>query len=643
MASLNDDGKGRATCWADLLPELRKRILSSLPPNEVACNVRLTNKEAAEQFRGYVKVLLADATPHHAFAHRWGAPGAMKRLTLEKRSQLCCLTARSGCLDNLQLAVSAVGCPLKEDVFYAAAAAGHLDICRWLVLQGCHFYWITAIEHAASRGHLPIVQWILQQIDCDSEQNSQCSQKHLQRLVTTAWVAAASAGHLTLCQGLLADGFTPCKEAVFAAAGSGHVSLTAWLLLQLSPLLHPFIAADEEILLSRAAYGFTLPALKVLATSRPGGQERILNSPRLRLQALISPTPDWRVKLEWLEAATAAAAGDSVPDLYQHVNWSELVRQPDSITRVEMLRKRLSVDTESDALLAAAVCAAKLPLLRYLAEAGIHFISAEARQEAEKAAAALGDVTLLSVLPTLSCRITYRTAYVAAACGHLHVLEWLEGPGACLGGKAALETLREVSEMVSVAAAAAGSGSVAVSEWLWQRGHPMTAKAFATAVAAGCEELVVAMAARGYPMTWCCLRAPDKRDLALRAFFWLCGMQSAGFDPYLVAGENQDFLMLSCLRRLGCPWDSKSETFTRAVLDLRSPCKSRPCSLAVLKWLLAEGCPVDWRAAKEAAARREDEEADIVRGWVRAQARARRGGVMRKVVTLLKGTKQEGS
>ncbi len=83
-------------------------------------------------------------------------------------------------------------------------------------------------------------------------------------------------------------------------------------------------------------------------------------------------------------------------------------------------------------------------------------------------------------------------------------------------------------------------------------------------------------------------------------------------------------MMLRRLRRLGCPWDPSGDTFTEAVM----PTCGRGVgvrkhvwgySLPVLQWLVAEGCPVEWRAAKERAEERLGAGVAEVKSWIEAQ------------------------
>ncbi|GFR44666.1 hypothetical protein Agub_g5956, partial [Astrephomene gubernaculifera] len=86
-------------------------------------------------------------------------------------------------------------------------------------------------------------------------------------------------------------------------------------------------------------------------------------------------------------------------------------------------------------------------------------------------------------------------------------------------------------------------------------------------------------------------------------------------QAYVLAGRNADFTTLRCLRRLGCPWDAGGDTFDTALYEGWS---GRPlvCSLAVLRWLRREGCPVHWNNAAWHVGQRVDEEAAAVEQWM---------------------------
>ncbi|PNH00963.1 hypothetical protein TSOC_013178 [Tetrabaena socialis] len=135
-----------------------------LSPNEVACILRLVNKATAAQFGGLQDrtVRLSSPVPHHAFVRRWGGVGAMRSLTRKQRSQLPCLTARSGSIANLEALLAGSDSftrPLSTQVFQAAAGAGRLEVCRWLKQQGCPSdnFSMTAV---AEGGHQAVCEWL---------------------------------------------------------------------------------------------------------------------------------------------------------------------------------------------------------------------------------------------------------------------------------------------------------------------------------------------------------------------------------------------------------------------------------------------------------------------------------------------------
>lgn len=117
----------------------------------------------------------------------------MRTYTLFKRRHFVALTATSGCLPNLELAVQRAEIDLTHNTVQSrnplrvAAAAGHMHICEWLKQRGC----FIGIE-----------------------------------LLT----AASRAGSQEICNWLLNNGCPWSEYAVYAAAHGGHPTLIAWLL-----------------------------------------------------------------------------------------------------------------------------------------------------------------------------------------------------------------------------------------------------------------------------------------------------------------------------------------------------------------------------------------------------------------------------
>ncbi len=119
---------------------LQPRICLYLTDNEKACTIRCIDHEAmvaysAQPFQRRAR--LSEPVPTHAFAHKWGPEGSTYSLTFYERHLLLCLTARSGCLQNLQLAVQRCGLSLSEAVLASAAASGSMEACQWLIENGC--------------------------------------------------------------------------------------------------------------------------------------------------------------------------------------------------------------------------------------------------------------------------------------------------------------------------------------------------------------------------------------------------------------------------------------------------------------------------------------------------------------------------
>ncbi|KXZ55295.1 hypothetical protein GPECTOR_3g430 [Gonium pectorale] len=106
--------------------------------------------------------------------------------------------------------------------------------------------------------------------------------------------------------------------------------------------------------------------------------------------------------------------------------------------------------------------------------------------------------------------------------------------------------------------------------WLRQRGCPWGCNAYSAAAKAGCEAALEWLVEQG------------------------CPMEESG-QPYIKACRNGDMATLRCLRRLGVvPWGPVGRVFVRvamAVID--------PVPLRQLRWLLQQGCPLDYKATEQ--------------------------------------------
>ncbi|GLC38888.1 hypothetical protein PLESTM_000791100 [Pleodorina starrii] len=158
----------------------------------------------------------------------------MRAYTLQQRKQFVCLVVASGSICNLEVAITAAELPPEEDVFRAAAAAGHLDMCKWLVERGFPKDLTSAFARASHGGHVEVCRWLLGQ----SEERSKLD--------------------------LLERGCT-------AAAHGGHVALIEWMLQRCHPLMNARDRArglpsewNPGRLLESVAHGCTLPVLQRL-------------------------------------------------------------------------------------------------------------------------------------------------------------------------------------------------------------------------------------------------------------------------------------------------------------------------------------------------------------------------------------------
>ncbi|KXZ43727.1 hypothetical protein GPECTOR_82g261 [Gonium pectorale] len=624
--------------WPQLVPELAEHVVSFLDRNEVAATFRHVNKATAERFRGpqHIVIRLSQPVPPHAFAAHWLAPGATRGLTLDRRKQLVRLVAASGVLPNLQVALRVAG-------FFG----------------GCH----AMFEAAAGTGQLPVCQLLW---DCSRSRSQSVGNARVARRPevfarfacrpSDALASAAGGGHRRVCEWLLAaDRGALHHRAVHAAARGGYAALAEWLLLQLPP---PGTArADQSARhLASVAHGCDLPALQRTwpraGPSRGPDPEPVSADLDPIGAAAGSPTPDWAAKVEWLEAQGcprtlgAAEQAASLPDdgeALARLTWlrgrgcpvgvgavprwrgTPWARYPvGAVPRGRGARRRPQRQHRGAAGPAVGGAAAggqrrlgrarrgaarggHLAALQVLHAAGLRVhgptlagLAAQAGQLQVLHAAGLrvhgptlaglaAQAGQLQVLYAAGLRVHGPTlAGLAAQAGQLQVLHaaGLRVHGPTLAGLAAqagqLQVLAwllaaQLAEPVVLGAqlftAAAESGSVELLAWLRQRGCPWDSDAYSAAAAAGCEAALEWLAERG------------------------CPMEESG-QPYIEACCNGDLASARCLRRLGVPWGPDGRVFLEVARN-----ESNPAPLALLRWLLREGCPAgDYEEVEEGLA-----------------------------------------
>ncbi|KAG2440521.1 hypothetical protein HYH02_010399 [Chlamydomonas schloesseri] len=163
-------------------PAVVRCIASFLPPNEVACTLRLVDSATAAQFadddepatghqhhhthnRGRCTVVrLSQPVPHHAFAAHWTRPGAFTALSRLDRQLLLRLTARSGCVDNLRLAMGLVpDWNIYVDLVHDAASAGSLECAQLARECGHAVIGHPTLKAAAEAGNRELCEWLLRE------------------------------------------------------------------------------------------------------------------------------------------------------------------------------------------------------------------------------------------------------------------------------------------------------------------------------------------------------------------------------------------------------------------------------------------------------------------------------------------------
>jgi hypothetical protein len=93
------------------VPALVEQIAAASSANDVAVGLRgLSPLTRAVLGPEHATVRLSQRVPNTTFAEKWAAPGAMHSISYDDRIQLLALTAASGDIDNLRVALEAVRC-----------------------------------------------------------------------------------------------------------------------------------------------------------------------------------------------------------------------------------------------------------------------------------------------------------------------------------------------------------------------------------------------------------------------------------------------------------------------------------------------------------------------------------------------------
>ncbi|GLC46696.1 hypothetical protein PLESTB_001353600 [Pleodorina starrii] len=506
VSQLTPDG---SSIW---LPGIVACIAHHLPANEVSSTLRLIDKTTSQQFAHHKTLRLSLPSPTHVFRERWGRPGAFRALSRKQRLQLLCLTAASGSVANLEVALANAGLELRGELLEAAAAAGQLDMCKVLRARGC--LWGRSLS------------------------------------------AAAEAGHRHVCEWILASGCPLDGDVVCAAARGGQEDLMHWLLTELLGRPNDGVYVLCWSLLWPAAECLSLAALQRLWQQLMAGHHGSILQQQLEqfdeedrgaiLEAAAgSTTPDWQANVKWLEwlgyprmasayrSAVRAGNGDAV------------------VARLQRLRGR-GYPLEA-AVADAAVYFGNLAALRFLVEqAGVR---PTGNQIDVTEAARQGHLAVLQYLHASGLPVNARSvAEEAARAGHLPLVTW------------AVEDLgvAPVDGAASLLDCATASGNLGLMTWLHGRGWALGPKAIPNGAKSGCEEALEWLVERGCPFPLdggAYLEAAFNGDLAMLRCLHRLGCPW-GPPGKLLADCTRcavSVAVLQCLLDLGCPepdWDA---------------------------------------------------------------------------------------
>ncbi|GLC38684.1 hypothetical protein PLESTB_000590000 [Pleodorina starrii] len=480
------------------LPGIVNHIARFMSANEIACTLRLVDKQTSQQFNGHRETKLSVPSPTHAFKRRWGSPNAFRGFSRLQRQKLLCLTAASGSIANLEIALDNAGLVASSELLNAAAAAGQLEVCVLLRQRGC--LWGDALLASAAR-----------------------------------------AGHRHVCEWLLANGCPARKSPASGAARGGHEGLMYWLMERQQLQAGPAEEFDLGKLLRAAAAGLNLEALQRLRQhllaghhqpqpQQQQGQDGEEEEDEVQSAAVLdahqkarvlgaaagSPTPDWRAKVKWLEGLGYPRTEHAVKAAASFASRNNADDDDDSIGRLQWLCDRGYPPTSAAA--EPALKHGSVAVLHLLVERGV--VPPGRGSRAQMHAAHKGHVAVLQYLLAHGDRPSPSTVSINAADGgQLHVVAW------------AVEALNVTpNNNPDLLDRAASSGNMQLLTWLQERGWTWGPEAVFDAAEGGCEEA----------LEWLVLEQG-------------CPLPADG-RPYSAATPHGDLAMVRCLHRLGCPW-----------------------------------------------------------------------------------------
>ncbi|KAG2499999.1 hypothetical protein HYH03_002281 [Edaphochlamys debaryana] len=557
------------------LPEIITRVAAYLSDNEVACGLRLADRTAAALLKGHTRVRLSQPCPPGAFAERWSRPGSCRDLTLKQRRRLLCLTAASGVVANLEVALAAAGCLPTPEVLDSAAGGGHVGLCQWLTERHGPALAVGSgtLVAAAAGGSREACEWCLAAgvwTEAAPQAAARCGHERL-----LDWLMGQRPRDTRFAQGPPAT--TPEKSTALLAAAVEGLGLPAVRRLWAQHLTGAIFRPYSQTLSAHppqgpgpagpaAAAGVTAGAQHGPAGAPAAVAVQVFEQPdtlteqarryvegALLAAAAGSTTPDWRDKLEWL--------------LSQHLRplphaFAGAVRLPpgECAARMGWLEARRFPVAERDA--GFSVLLAREPALSGNTEA-VQWLLTHGPRPGEDVAgflagrlASAGNLGALQALVAAGFRLRAdQLLRPAAGSGEPALVTWLLDTYGGPGG----ELRPDVRHLLS----ACYAGRVEVMERLQGWGCPLSPLLWRSAAVSGCEAALEWLQQRGCPL-------PDE-----------------GHTLFQEAAPEGDTRTLEVLRRLGFGWGPDGGS----ALLLQSVLASAP--VGVLRWMTAHGCRAD--------------------------------------------------
>ncbi len=583
---------GVATNTVATLPsDLIGFVLEKLLPNDQALSARLINKDACRRL-SQLQLCTAHVNqplPSHIVGAAWQPhlEQHLKHIPFRRTLQMLSAAASSGSELNLQLAWGLLRTslfpellqspaqgphppfsyldrdtsniyrqPENMDAGTAALRAGHPGLLGWLLQNGCPLSADDTLVAAAEHCDLDRMQHVCQLLGYNTQHVSSFNVELLAKLFEAAGGSAAAGAKLPWLLQLTKLSVPDRQQhellvsAAAGAAASGNLPVLQWLCGEglnlhgpLVPGLCPWLKIEPHIKLYEAALGC--------------GHVDVM---------------------QWMVDEVGCALPQQGRPRGSFYMWKGAARSG-SLQAVRWLLDR-GVPVHKEAAAMHAAYGGHVQALQYLhADCGL-----ELTDHVFAAAAGSGSLPTATWLLAVGCPASPEAYRNAARAEDAAMVEWLAREAGCpWGGETIQEVLkswplgrgssrdlgRAVRALVEAGCAPGGTGSVDDAA---AGGHlevvrylhvelevEFGPRTLAAAAGGGCEAVVEWLVGAGC--------AP--------------GAEQAVPGPYCEAGRRGNLATLTCMRRLGVPWDA---------MTLRQACWVPP---PVVRWLLEQGAPWD--------------------------------------------------